>query len=211
MTSPPRQRRPRQLQNDSEQSTSNLLPDSIPRSLSEGIPGSSSANSLDQPSGVQKGHPNMLDRRCRPHTLSHVQLLVHARLPMCKTFHFICVMHITNVTLCVHLICVMHKLAICRSPDSQMDLESYAQRQWWVRTRLVTSILVNMGNIMERADEQILPALYGFVAASFHIGPTQLGYLTLSRALVQAVASPLGGILGQSSRPITRKASFPSL
>ena len=54
-----------------------------------------------------------------------------------------------------------------------------------------------MGNIMERADEQILPALYGFVAASFHIGPTQLGYLTLSRALVQAVASPLGGILGE--------------
>ena len=53
-----------------------------------------------------------------------------------------------------------------------------------------------MGNIMERADEQILPALYGAVAASFHIGPTQLGYLTLSRALVQAVASPLGGVLG---------------
>ena len=78
-----------------------------------------------------------------------------------------------------------------------MDLQSYAHRQWWVRTRLVTSILVNMGNIMERADEQILPALYGFVAASFHIGPTQLGYLTLSRALVQAVASPLGGILGK--------------
>lgn len=85
----------------------------------------------------------------------------------------------------------------CRSTDSQIDLESYAQRQWWVRTRLMTSILVNMGNIMERADEQILPALYGFVAASFHIGPTQLGYLTLSRALVQAVSSPLGGILGQ--------------
>lgn len=52
---------------------------------------------------------------------------------------------------------------------------------------------------MERADEQILPALYGFVAASFNIGPTQLGYLTLSRALVQAVASPLGGILGQQN------------
>lgn len=87
---------------------------------------------------------------------------------------------------------------ICRSTDSQSDLESYAQRQWWVRTRLITSVLVNMGNIMERADEQILPALYKFVAASFNIGPTQLGYLTLSRALVQAVASPLGGILGQS-------------
>ena len=91
----------------------------------------------------------------------------------------------------------------CRSTGSQTDLESYAQRQWWVRTRLMTSILVNMGNIMERADEQILPALYGFVAASFRIGPTQLGYLTLSRALVQAVASPLGGILGQTSHATT--------
>lgn len=95
----------------------------------------------------------------------------------------------------------------CRSADSETDLESYAQRQWWVRTRLMTSVLVNMGNIMERADEQILPALYGFVAASFHIGPTQLGYLTLSRALVQAVASPLGGILGQQAIKPSHKIS----
>lgn len=65
MPSPPRQRRPRQLQNESEQSTSNLLPEGVPRSLSEGIPGSSSASSLDQPSAVQKGHPSTLDRRCK--------------------------------------------------------------------------------------------------------------------------------------------------
>ena len=86
---------------------------------------------------------------------------------------------------------------VCHSSiDNQLDLQSSAQRQWWLRTRLITTVLVNMGNIMERADEQILPALYAFVAASFHIGPTQLGYLTLSRALIQALASPLGGILG---------------
>ncbi len=86
---------------------------------------------------------------------------------------------------------------LCRSLDSPLDTQlSSAHQKWWLRTRFVTTILVNMGNIMERADEQILPALYGFVAASFHIGPTQLGYLTLSRALVQAVASPLGGVLG---------------
>lgn len=84
-------------------------------------------------------------------------------------------------------------------------MQTYAQRQWWVRTRFTTSILVNMGNIMERADEQILPALYGFVAASFHIGPTQLGYLTLSRALVQAVASPLGGVLGELAANFTQE------
>ena len=29
---------------------------------------------------------------------------------------------------------------------------------WWQRTRLITTVLINLGNIMERADEQILPA-----------------------------------------------------
>ena len=38
--------------------------------------------------------------------------------------------------------------------------------------------------------------MYNFVAAAFDASPEQLGYLTLARALVQAAASPLGGILG---------------
>ena len=42
-----------------------------------------------------------------------------------------------------------------------------------------------------------LPAVYRFVGASFAASPSQLGYLTLSRALVQALASPLGGLLGE--------------
>ena len=50
--------------------------------------------------------------------------------------------------------------------------------------------------ILERTDEQLLPAVYNFVAAAFDATPEQLGYLTLSRALVQAFASPLGGFLG---------------
>ena len=49
---------------------------------------------------------------------------------------------------------------------------------------------------MERMDEQILPAVYNAIGASFHATPSQLGVLTLARALVQALASPLGGILG---------------
>lgn len=104
-------------------------------------------------------------------------------------------MHMQNAihsSSCTDIICG------CRTvSQSQLNLQDSEQKQWWLQTRLTTSVLVNMGNIMERADEQILPALYGFVAASFNIGPTQLGYLTLSRALVQAVASPLGGILGK--------------
>ena len=41
-----------------------------------------------------------------------------------------------------------------------------------------------------------LAAVYIWVAASFEATPKQLGFLTLSRALVQALASPLGGIMG---------------
>lgn len=47
-----------------------------------------------------------------------------------------------------------------------------------------------------RLDEQTLPSLYSAVGASFQSSPTQLGYLTLCRALVQALASPWGGIAG---------------
>ncbi len=39
-------------------------------------------------------------------------------------------------------------------------------------------------------------AVCGFVGASFHAGPAKLGELTLARALVQAVSSPLGGLAG---------------
>lgn len=44
---------------------------------------------------------------------------------------------------------------------------------------------------------QILPALYNALGKAFDASPTELGYLTLSRALVQAFASPLGGIAGE--------------
>ncbi len=45
---------------------------------------------------------------------------------------------------------------------------------------------------------QMLPAVYRFIGASWDATPTQLGYLTLCRALVQALSSPLGGIAGES-------------
>jgi hypothetical protein len=56
---------------------------------------------------------------------------------------------------------------------------------------------------MERMDEQILPAVYNAIGASFHATPSQLGVLTLARALVQALASPLGGILGAAHTNLT--------
>ena len=61
-----------------------------------------------------------------------------------------------------------------------------------------TTVLVNLAGTVERMDEQILPALYSFVGRSFNASPSQLGTLTLCRALVQALSSPIGGVCGTS-------------
>ncbi|KAL0911420.1 hypothetical protein M5K25_019560 [Dendrobium thyrsiflorum] len=52
-----------------------------------------------------------------------------------------------------------------------------------------------MASIMERADENLLPAVYKEVSQAFHAGPTDLGYLTFIRNFVQALSSPLAGVL----------------
>ncbi|KIZ04451.1 hypothetical protein MNEG_3510 [Monoraphidium neglectum] len=65
--------------------------------------------------------------------------------------------------------------------------------------RVRTAFLVNLAMVVESANEQILPAVYLFVGSSLHATPSQLGTLTLCRALVQTLASPLSGILGDRS------------
>ncbi|KAK9786693.1 hypothetical protein WJX73_003542 [Symbiochloris irregularis] len=69
-------------------------------------------------------------------------------------------------------------------------------RHWLTDAKARTTVLVNLSAIMERTDEQLLPAVYLFVAVAFSATPKQLGYLTLCRAVVQAFASPLGGFMG---------------
>ncbi|CAL5221386.1 g3569 [Coccomyxa viridis] len=64
------------------------------------------------------------------------------------------------------------------------------------RARWRTSVCLNLAMVFERADEVILPAAYSFVARSFAATPSDLANITLARALVQAVCSPLGGVLG---------------
>lgn len=59
----------------------------------------------------------------------------------------------------------------------------------------VSLILINMASIMERADENLLPAVYKEVSEAFNVGPTDLGYLTFTRNFVQALSSPLAGVL----------------
>ena len=56
-------------------------------------------------------------------------------------------------------------------------------------------ILINMAAIMERADENLLPSVYKEVSEAFNAGPSDLGYLTFIRNLVQGFSSPLAGIL----------------
>jgi MFS family permease len=57
-----------------------------------------------------------------------------------------------------------------------------------------TTVLINLASILEKCDEQILPALYSRVGASFQATPAQLGNITLARALAQALSSPLAGV-----------------
>lgn len=59
----------------------------------------------------------------------------------------------------------------------------------------VSLILINLASIMERADENLLPSVYREVSAAFNAGPTDLGYLTFIRNFVQALSSPLAGVL----------------
>ncbi|OAY78672.1 hypothetical protein ACMD2_27069, partial [Ananas comosus] len=59
----------------------------------------------------------------------------------------------------------------------------------------VSLILINMASVMERADENLLPAVYKEVSEAFNAGPTELGFLTFIRNFVQAISSPLAGLL----------------
>ncbi|XP_051127516.1 uncharacterized protein LOC127248956 [Andrographis paniculata] len=69
-----------------------------------------------------------------------------------------------------------------------------------MRTRTIfgislSLIIINMAAIMERADENLLPAVYKEVSEAFGAWPSDLGYLTFIRNFVQGLASPLAGVL----------------
>lgn len=52
-----------------------------------------------------------------------------------------------------------------------------------------------MASTIERADENLLPAVYKEVSEAFAAGPSDLGYLTFIRNFVQGLASPIAGVL----------------
>ncbi|XP_078430382.1 major facilitator superfamily protein [Wolffia australiana] len=59
----------------------------------------------------------------------------------------------------------------------------------------ISLVLINLAAVLERADENLLPSVYKEVSEAFRVGPTELGYLTFARNFVQALASPLAGVL----------------
>lgn len=50
----------------------------------------------------------------------------------------------------------------CQAPEAQV-------RSQEEKDRFITTILINLSAIMERTDEQLLPAVYRFVGASFQV------------------------------------------
>lgn len=66
----------------------------------------------------------------------------------------------------------------------------------WSTRNGISLITLNLASIVERVDEQVLPAVYLFLGTSLNASLQDLGTLTLCRALVQALSSPVSGILG---------------
>ena len=56
------------------------------------------------------------------------------------------------------------------------DAADVQQAQEADRQRFITTILINLSAIMERTDEQLLPAVYRFVGASFQASQSSLTY-----------------------------------
>lgn len=89
-----------------------------------------------------------------------------------------------------------HRIAGSVPQLSELNIQSVDGAFVNHRGRLPTTIMVNIASVLEKTDEQLLPSVYKYVACSFNAAPEQLGYITSSRAVCQALASALGGYLG---------------
>ncbi|PNH10483.1 hypothetical protein TSOC_002813 [Tetrabaena socialis] len=66
----------------------------------------------------------------------------------------------------------------------------------FMSTRWRTVVMFNIVQIWESMDECLVSALSRPLGCAFRAGPHQLGLVTYARAVVQALASPLGGLVG---------------
>lgn len=68
------------------------------------------------------------------------------------------------------------------------------------RVHWQTTLAISGSCILEKADEIVLAALYAAVGQSLNASPTDLGLLTLSRALVQVILIFVGCRLTEKCR-----------
>eukprot|EP00890_Picochlorum_soloecismus_P004349 jgi/Picsp_1/4915/NSC_02279-R1_protein len=67
-----------------------------------------------------------------------------------------------------------------------------------LRGDVLSFLAINFASTIEKADESILPAVFWYMSKSFHASISDLGKLSLSRAICQALSSPIAGILGDT-------------
>ena len=71
--------------------------------------------------------------------------------------------------------------------------EEFVVDEEFRKDRAKTQALINTANIVDQADQNMLPMLYKPVQESTALGIEQLGYITLARALLQSISSPIWG------------------
>lgn len=85
------------------------------------------------------------------------------------------------------------------------------KKMFYLDRRSRTALLLYLASIVEKADEQILPAVYKYIGSSLHATPTQLGTITLCRALVQVTLNDPKYKLGISLVRVACVADDPEL
>ncbi|NHJ49129.1 MAG: MFS transporter [Asgard group archaeon] len=63
------------------------------------------------------------------------------------------------------------------------------------KDRRQTQVLINTANIVDQADQNMLPVLYSDIQLTTGLSIQQLGNITLARALLQSISSPIWGWL----------------
>ncbi|NHJ04882.1 MAG: MFS transporter [Candidatus Heimdallarchaeota archaeon] len=84
---------------------------------------------------------------------------------------------------------------LSKDVDTGSEEEEFVVDEDFKKDRTKTQVLINTANVVDQADQNMLPMLYKPVQESTGLGIEQLGYITLARSLLQSVSSPIWGWL----------------
>lgn len=79
--------------------------------------------------------------------------------------------------------------------DEESDEDEFVVDEEFKKNRIATQALINTANIVDQADQNMLPVLYSDIQFTTSLSIQQLGNITLARALLQSVSSPIWGWL----------------